>query len=89
MDIDLTRILDGFQNRLLRDLVERDTFYLVIGQVQRFLQMPADGFPLSVFVGREPHHARFVRFALQLPQSFFLVVGNDVRWFEVMVHIHA
>ena len=89
VDIDLARVGDGLHHRRLGDLVEGDALHLAVRQFQRFLQVPADGFPFAVFVGREPDGGGLVGFLLELLEAVLLIVGDDVGGLETVLHIHT
>ena len=51
--------------------------------------MPADGFSLAVFIGRQIKVVRAFESVFEFPDLFFLVVRHDVKWREVLVRVDA
>jgi hypothetical protein len=49
--------------------------FTLSAQAERFLQVPADGLPFAVFIGREPYGGGLVGLLLQLAQAVLLIVG--------------
>ena len=87
--IDRFRMLDRFPDRRRRDLMESDAHRRFRIHIEKFGQMPGNGFPFAVRVRREKDVFRFIRFLLQLPDHIFPAVRMNVLRPEAVLHIHA
>jgi len=73
----------------LRDLVKGHAVVAVGVQAQDIGQVPADGFALTVRVGREDDAVRVLGLALELLNELFLALDADVLGRIAMLHINA
>ena len=65
-------VAEGLLDGALGDLVEGDAADPVVGQVERLLKVPGDGFALAVGVGRQVDQIGPGGLALQLADGLFL-----------------
>ena len=87
--VDIPGMGNGFPNHLLGDLVEGHPAGLFIGQIQKLLQVPGDGFALPVRVRCQIHGIRIGRRFFQfLDQILFSGHGN-VLGGKVVFQIYA
>ena len=75
--IQLRGMLEGLADGVLRDLVEHDPLVAVVVAADGLAQMPGDGLPLPVEVGREVDGVGLLR---QLPEltDHLLLAGQDL-----------
>ena len=91
--IDLTRVLEGRENCVLRDFVERDAAEAVSGILLRgaqdFGDVVGDGLALAVGVGRQQDRFRFLRGRPQLLENWALALDRHILGLEPRFHVHA
>ena len=76
IDVEVARLGERLLNRLLGDLVEHHALVAAIIATYGFAQMPGDGLPLSVQVGREIDGIGFLGQATKLIDDL-LFAGQD------------
>ena len=75
IDVDLVRVLEGLLDLGLGDGVKDDAAGLFVGDVQRLLEVPGDGFSFAVQVGREVDAIGFLRQRAELADD--LIPGRQ------------
>ncbi len=86
--VNLPRVSQRIANRGLGDFVENQAVHGHLG-FEDFAQVPADRFPLAVFVGREIEVLGRLQCLPQLGDMGFFVRGNDIQRLEVLLDVHA
>ena len=81
----LERLLDG----AVGDLVERDPAHPLVGESQGHLEVPGDGFPLAVGVGREVDDVGLGGLLLQFGDGRLLLVGDEISGLVAVRHVDA
>ena len=87
--IDVAGVTDAVRHHLFGDLIERDPPRLLIRQVQKMLQMPADGFAFAVRVGGEVDGLAPLCRRLELLDDILFALDGPVIGGEIPVHVHA
>jgi hypothetical protein len=87
--VELARVLEGLEDRVLRDLVEHDAVHVLRGHVERLAQVPRDRLALAVGVGREVDRLRCFREPLQLADDLLATADRLVRGLEALVDVDA
>ena len=82
-------MLDRILHYLFRNFIESHPLSLFIGQVQKFLQVPGNGFPLTVRVGCEVDGIRLGGFRFQLLDEGFLAPDRNILGSKIMLDVHA
>ena len=80
---------DGFPHHLFGNLVEGDPVGLVVGYVQKLLQVPGDGLPLPVRVGGQKDAFTLFRGLFQLVDDLFLALDGLIVRLKIACHVHA
>ena len=86
--VELTGMIDGVLDRVGRDLVEHHPTHRDL-RVEHLEQMPRDGLPLAVLIGREIELVGVGHQRLQLADVVLLVGRDDVDGLEVVLGVHA
>lgn len=73
----------------LGDLVEGHAVLIGEVQVEQVGQMPGDGLPFAVGVGRKIDVIAFFSLLLQLGNQLFLALDDLVFWLEIIFDVHA
>ena len=82
-------MLDGFQHRLLRDLVEHHTVDVGVRLPDLVGDVPRDGLALAIRVGRKQDPRRLLGRGFDLRDDLLLAVDDDVLGLEIMLDIDA
>ena len=85
--VDGPRVLHARFDAALRDLVERDTVLLVQVETHDGGEVPGDGFPFPVRVGREVDVVIFLCIVLQFLDQFLLALDDRVLRFKVVFDV--
>jgi hypothetical protein len=86
--VQFPRIANGVLDGLLGDFGEDHAFDGHLG-LQQLGQMPADAFPLAVFVGGENQLLSIFERVLQFLDDFFALLGHDVQRLELALDVHS
>src|SRR6185436_2804871 len=86
--IDLARILDGFPDGVLRDLVEEDAADLLRVAAEEVHDVPADRLALAIRVGGDENRGRLFRGRLQLADDLLFALEDLVGRLERLL-VHA
>ena len=87
VEVDVARLLDGFQNGGFGDFVEYDTFGVFRFQLQDFVQVPCDGFSFAVLIGSQPDGVGLFGFGFQCLYQCFLIFRDLIVRFEVFFDV--
>ena len=87
--VDIARILDGVEYRLLGNLVEYDSLCVFRIQFQCLLQMPCYGFPFAVFIGCQPYLVGLLHCFLQVGNQFVLLLGDVVFGLVLIIDVNT
>ena len=71
-------MIDCLQDRLFGGIVEGDTTYLFLRQLQDFLDVPSDSLSLAVRVACEPNLIGLKRLFAQRINEMHLLLVNDI-----------
>jgi len=85
--VDLARVLHGFVDGGLRNLVEHDALDRHL-RLQRLDQVPADRLALAVFVRGKHEHLRIAEHGLDFAHSFLAVFRDHIVRREIVLNIH-
>ena len=85
VEVYLPRVLDGIQYGGLCDFVEDDAAGILRLEVKHFVEVPADGFSLAVFIGCQPHHRCYLCLFSQQGYHLQLVGRHFVLRFECLL----
>ena len=80
---------DGLADHPLGDLVEGDPEGLAVVQIQKLLQMPADGLPLPVRVRGQIDHVAALGGLLQVADNVLFALDRAVVGLEIVLNVHA
>ena len=83
------RVLDRLGDRLLGDLVEQHPLDVRVGGAQLLGDVPGDGLPLAIGVGRQQHALGLLGGALDLREHLLLALDDLVFGREVVVDVDA
>ena len=85
--IDLAGMFDRAENRFFRDLMEHDAANRHL-RLQQFEEMPADGLPLPVRIGRKENFRRVLQGGLHVTDGTPAVRRDDVIRLEIVFDVH-
>src|SRR5262249_32185385 len=89
LHVDLARLLDGLEDRLLGDLVEHQTADFLFRRAELLGEVPADGFAFAVGVGRDVDLVGRLRRVFQLLDDLDAVGNDDVLRLAPGVDVHT
>ncbi|OQA39995.1 MAG: hypothetical protein BWY49_01200 [Candidatus Omnitrophica bacterium ADurb.Bin314] len=91
VDVDITGMFERAQYGLLRDLMEFDALYpeVLVRFAENIRQMPADGLPLPVRVGRKIHGDFARGGGLEVFGRLDILRRNDVLGREIVREVHT
>ena len=89
--VNIAGMIDRLQNGLLGGVVEGDTAYLLLRQLEYLLDMPCDGLSLAVGIARQPHLVGLERlFAQRSHQLLLVLIYHIIRRIAIgKVNAHA
>ena len=87
--VDVARVGEGFLDRRLGDLAERDPAGLGLGDVGRLRDVPGDRLALAVEVGGQEDRVRALGRLRDVRDLLAAVLGDHVLGFEVVVDVYA
>ena len=85
--VQLTRVMEGIKDGVLRDFIENDTVDQAGIQAEFIRKMPGNRFPFAVGVGGEIDAVAFFRLGFERFDHVGLVFTDGVGRFEVVFHI--
>ena len=88
-DVQLTRLREGFLNRLLGDFVEHHALVAAVVAADGFTQVPGDGLPFAVQVGCEVDGVGILGQTTQLVDHLFLTRQDLVLGFPACFRVDA
>ncbi len=86
--VDLARVQEGGLDRALRDLVEHDPVRLGLADAELLGEVPADGLPFPVRVGRDVERVHLLGRLLQLVEHLLLGRQHLVLRLEALLLVH-
>ena len=87
--VDRAGVLEGFQNRLLGNLVEHDPVDLGLGSLQLLREMKTDRLAFTIRVGRQVDVFDFLRRLLELGEYLLALWNDDVVGTETLLDIDS
>ena len=87
--VNISGMLDRILHYLFRNFIKGHPLGLVVGQIQKLLQVPGNGFALPVRVGCEVDGVSLGGIGLEFFNERLLAPDGDILGSEIMLDVHA
>ena len=89
IQVNAARVLYRLEDSGLSNLVEDNAPGIFRRQSQDLIEVPRDGFSLTVFITCKPHNISLLGLTLEFLNLFFLIFRNFIEGLETIFHVNA